>query len=349
MQVYPNRLTQTLANNLPRFVLIFGDEPQQKMDAIEQVRKAALQQGFDERQSLVADTQFEWASLIEASQSLSLFSSRQYIELELPTGKPGTEGSKTLIEVASQNNPDVMLLIHGAKVDKGVTNSKWFKQLDQQGIYIPCYPLEGDRLRSWLKEQMQTLSIQANNRLVEFFVDYFEGNLLAAKQELQKLTLIYPDGNIDVENIDKILVEQSRFNVFQLADMLLAGDAQKAVKLLNRLEAEGLEPNIILWALVREWQTLSTLQTAQSQNQSLDKLWLKLRIWQNRKSFYLNALRRLDKQQLDQIQHKLSQLDIALKQSQIVRPYIELCHICLLFMPMQLNNIPLDYALEYAR
>lgn len=346
MQVYPNRLTQTLANNLPRFVMVFGDEPQQKMDAIELVRKTALQQGFDERQSLVADSQFDWSSLLEASQSMSLFSSRQYIELEIPTGKPGTEGSKTLQAVVSQDNPDVMLLIHGAKIDKGVTNSKWFKQLDQQGIYVPCYPLEGDRLKAWLRDQMQLLSLKADNRVVDFFVDYFEGNLLAAKQELQKLTLLYPDGNIDFDQIDKILVEQSRYNVFQLADILLAGDAQKTVKLLNRLEAEGIEPNIVLWSLVREWQTLSTLLAAKSQNQPLDKLWGKLRIWQNRKGLYLGALNRLGKTQLDQIQLKLSRLDIALKQSQIARPYIELCHICLLFMPMQLQNMPLDYSLE---
>lgn len=346
MQVYPNRLPQTLASNLPGIVLIFGDEPQQKLDAIELVRQTALQQGFDERQSLVADNQFEWSSLLEASQSMSLFASRQYIELEIPTGKPGTEGSKTLLEVVAQNNPDVMLVIHGPKVDKGTTNSKWFKQLDQQGIYVPCYPLEGDRLKAWLREQMQHLSLRADNRVVDFFADYFEGNLLAAKQELQKLTLLFPDGNVDIEQIDKILVEQSRYNVFQLADVILAGDAQKTVKLLNRLEAEGIEPNIVMWSLIREWQTLTTLLGAQIQNQPLDKLWGKLRIWQNRKGLYLGALNRLGKEQLDQIQQKLSSLDIALKQSAITRPYVELCHVCLLFMPMQLQNMPLDYATD---
>ncbi|UAA39942.1 DNA polymerase III subunit delta [Paraneptunicella aestuarii] len=344
MQVYPNRLAQTLQNALPRFIMVFGDEPQQKLDAIEQVRAQAKQQGFDERQSLVADTQFEWYSLIEASQNMSLFSSRQYIELEIPTGKPGTEGSKTLLDLAAQDNPDVMVLIHGAKIGKEVTNSKWFKQLDQQGIYIPCYPLEGDRLRSWIMDEMRQLSLQTNPAVVNFFIDYFEGNLLAAKQELQKLALLYPDGNIDIKQIEKILVEQSRFNVFQLADVLLAGDASKAVKLLNRLESEGIEPNIVLWALVREWQTLSTLQFAQSQRQPLDKLWAQLRIWQNRKSLYMNALNRLGKPQLDELQHKLQQLDMGLKQSQITRPYVELCHLCLMFMPMQLSNLPMDFS-----
>ncbi|MCY7297119.1 DNA polymerase III subunit delta [Alteromonas sp. a30] len=344
MQVYPNRLESTLNNALPCFAMIFGDEPQQKLDAIASLRTKALQHGFDERHTLVADSQFEWSQLIEASQSMSLFASRQYIELELPTGKPGAEGSKTLLEIAAQNNPDVMLTLHGPKVDKSVTNSKWFKALDQQGIYIPCYPLEGDRLKAWLNEQIQLVGLQPNPQLAAFFSDFFEGNLLAAKQELQKLLLLYPDGQVDVSQIDKVLVEQSRFNVFQLADVILSGDAQKTVKLLNRLEAEGIEPNIILWALVKEWRTVSTLSLALQHNQPLDKLWGSLRIWQNRKGLYQDALRRLDMTQLNAIQEKLSHLDRALKQSAIARPYVELCHLCLMFIPMQLEALPLDYA-----
>ena len=344
MQIYPNRLSQQLAQGLPRFALIFGDEPQQKLDAIDSIRRLATQQGFDERHSLVADKQFEWSSLIEATQTLSLFASRQLIELELPTAKPGTEGSKVLVNIASQDNPDILIVIHGPKADKGVTNSKWFKQLDKQGIYVPCYPLEGDRLAAWIREQMQQLQLQPDNQVVNFFADYFEGNLLAAKQELQKLPLLFPDGKVALDRIDKVLVDQSRYNVFQLADTLLAGDAQKSVRLLNRLEAEGLEPTIILWALVREWQNLHSLHTAMARKQPLDKLWNQLRIWQNRRGLYQNALRRIDHAQLEQIRQKLTELDSAVKQSQLPRPYVELCHACLLFIPMQLNNIPLDYS-----
>lgn len=346
MQVYPNRLQQQLNQGLPRFALIFGDEPQQKLDAIASIRELATQAGFDERHSLVADKQFEWSSLIEATQTLSLFSSRQLIELELPTAKPGTEGSKVLVDIASQDNPDVMLVIHGPKADKGVTNGKWFKQLDKLGINVPCYPLEGDRLTGWIREQMQQLQLQPDQQVVNFFADYFEGNLLAAKQELQKLPLLFPDGKVEVSKIDKVLVEQSRYNVFQLADALLAGDAQKSVKLLNRLEAEGLEPTIILWALVREWQNLSSLQHAMAHKQPLDKLWNQLRIWQNRRGLYQSALRRINQHQLEQIRQKLTELDSAVKQSLLYRPYVELCHACLLFIPMQLDNMPLNYSFD---
>ena len=343
MQLYPNRLSQSLQGQLPGFVLVFGEEPQQKLDSIAMIRQQAQQQGFDERQSLVADAQFEWSRLIEASQTMSLFATKQVIELELPTGKPGKEGSKTLLTLAEQNNPDILFIIHGPKVGKDVTATKWFKTLDKQGWYIPCYALEGDRLRSWLSDTMRQHGLQPSAPVTQFFMDYFEGNLLAAKQEIQKLVLLYPDGQVQTKDIEKLMVEQSRFNVFQLADTLLSGDASKAIKLLTRLEAEGIEPNIILWALIREWQTLSTLKFAQSQRQSLDSLWNKLRIWQNRKGLYLNALNRLPQAQLDEMQHKLSQLDQAFKQSQVTRPFVELSHICLLFTPMQLSSMPIDF------
>ena len=167
MQLYPNRLPPR-CRQLPGFVLVFGEEPQQKLDSIAMIRQQAQQQGFDERQSLVADAQFEWSRFIEASQTMSLFAAKQVIELELPTGKPGKEGSKTLLTLAEQNNPDILFIIHGPKVGKDVTATKWFKTLDKQGWYIPCYALEGDRLRSWLNDTMRQHGLQPSAPVTQF-------------------------------------------------------------------------------------------------------------------------------------------------------------------------------------
>ena len=136
------------------------------------------------------------------------------------------------------------------------------------------------------------------------------------------------------------MVDQSRYNVFQLIDVLLAGDSQKSVKMLYRLESEGVEPNIVLWALTREWQTLSALQANKTAGQSIN--WNQHRIWKNRQGLYLSALQRLSPVHLQQLQHKLNVMDCALKQSQVERPYVELCHLCLLFIPMSLENFALN-------
>lgn len=344
MQVYPNRFAQHLAQSsqqgLSPFYLIFGDEPQQKLDAIEQIRQLAKQHGFDERQSLVADAQFSWSSLVEATQTLSLFSSKQYIELELPTGKPGAEGSKILLSLAEQTNPDTLILLHGQKIGKDVQNTKWFKALDKQGVYVPCFPLEGNQLIQWLNQYVREVKLGIQAESVKLVADFCEGNLLAAKQEIDKLALLFPKENISLEQVESSIVDQSRFNVFQLIDVLLSGDMQRTVKLLYRLEAEGIEPTIVLWALVKEWHTLTLLINKQKTGQAIN--WNQLRIWKNRQGLYLNTMQRLTSSHLETIQYKLGILDQKIKQTVITRPYIELCHICMLFIPFDLDALPLD-------
>ena len=343
MLLYPNRFNLDASSELKPFYLIFGDEPQQKLACIELIRGAALAQGFDERQSLVADAQFSWDTLIEATQTLSLFSNRQIIELELPTGKPGAEGSKVLSTLAQKINPDVLIVIHGGKIAKDVQNTKWFKAVDKHGVYVPCYPLEGNALYQWLNNQMRLAGMQPSQQISQLLVDYCEGNLLAAKQEIQKLMLLYPQGNPSFEQVSQAVVDQSRFTVFHLIDVLLSGDAQKAVKMLYRLESEGVEPNIIVWALTREWQTLRSILFDRQQGKTIN--WNQHRIWKSRQSLYQSALQRLSLDNMRALQQKLTEFDSAIKQSQVVRPYVELCHLCLLFVPCSLNNLPLDYGI----
>ncbi|WP_088331927.1 DNA polymerase III subunit delta [Lacimicrobium sp. SS2-24] len=343
MPLYPDRLADNLNQGLQGFYLVFGDEPQQQMECLRMIREYAARQGFDERQSLSVDSSFNWNSLVEASQTLSLFSSRQFIELELPTGKPGAEGAKVLQGLAQAPSADVLIVLYGGRIGKDVQNTKWFKSVEQHGAYIPCYPLEGQQLHRWINTRLQDTGIQPFPELVRLLGDYCEGNLLAARQEIDKLALIYPEGKLSLEQAESAIVDQSRFTVFQLVDVLLAGDAQRAVKMLYRLETEGVEPAIVLWALVREWQTLKNLQHALSQGKSLQSLWNQHRIWRNRQTLYQKALQRLNHQQLDSMADKLAHFDQAIKQSVVPRPFVELCHLCLMFIPMPLDNLALDY------
>lgn len=340
MQVYPNRFKASLQQGLQPFYLIFGDEPQQRLQAIEDIRCAAKAQGFDERQSLQVDNQFSWNSVLEATQTLSLFSSRQYLELELPTGKPGGEGSKILSALGQQADPDILIVIHGGKIGKEVQSSKWFKVLDKIGVYVPCYPLEGNQMQQWLMAQMKHQGLESTPDTCRLLTEFCEGNLLAAKQEIEKLMLLYPHGKPSLKQVEQAVVDQSRFNVFQLVDVLLSGDGQKALKMLYRLESEGVEPNIILWALTREWQVLQALLISRQQGQTIN--WNQHRIWKNRQPLYLKAMQRLNLNHIDQLQQKLTVMDQALKQSQVLRPYVELCHLCLLFMPISLEQYPLN-------
>lgn len=237
----------------------------------------------------------------------------------------------------------MLVVIHGGKIGKDVQNTKWFKAVDKHGVYVPCYPLEGNALFQWLNNQMRLVGMQPSQQISQLLVDYCEGNLLAAKQEIQKLMLLYPQGNPSIEEVEQAVVDQSRFTVFHLIDVLLKGDAQKAIKMLYRLESEGVEPNIIVWALTREWQTLQAILFDRQQGKTIN--WNQYRIWKSRQTLYQSAMQRLSLENMQMLQQKLTEFDSAIKQSQVVRPYVELCHLCLLFIPFSLNNVTLDYGI----
>lgn len=346
MQVYPDRFIQTLRDGLKGCYLVFGDEPQQKFEILQALRTTARQQGFDERTVLVADGDFSWSRLIDATQSMSLFAARQLIELELPTGKPGTEGAALLTELAGSLSADTLLIIHGPRIGKDVQKAKWFKALDTLGVFTLCYPLEGSQLHKWIQQRLLAEGFQFAPSCVKFIADFSEGNLMAAAQEIEKLSLAYPDKQLDEQRLASALVDQSRFNVFQLVDIILQGDRNRCVKVLQRLESEGIEPNIIIWALIREWQTLWKLNHLQSTGQSIT--WPKLGIWKNRQGFYQQAIQRLTKADLITIGEQLTDADQLFKQTTVVRPYIKLCHLCLLFTGVPLGHMAFAESVDLA-
>lgn len=327
MQLYPDKLSDSLKRGISSVYCVFGDEPYQKYQCLDAIRNAAQRNGFTERQSFVADKDFNWDQLSEATQSMSLFSSQQLIELELPSGKPGKEGSKLLIDTVATLTADTLLVVHGPRIAKDVQNSKWFKTVNQFGPYIPCFPLEGQALSNWLRNLASNKQCQLDNDALALLTEYSEGNMLAGAQEIEKLELNFGAQLITLKDIERVVVNQSRFNVFQLIDALLAGNSKKTTKLLLALESEGLEPPIILWALIKEWQTLIELKSTHGVIN-----WKQFRIWGARQHFYESALSRVTLKDLQAIGEILVYADSVFKQQQINRPYVALCHLCLLFI-----------------
>ena len=274
---------------------------------------------------------------------MSLFSEKKIVELEIPTAKPGKEGANviaTLVEsISSGVCEDTLFVFHGPKAGKDVQRAKWFKSLEQKGVFVPCYPIEGRHLHQWIASRLQQATLNNSADLCRFIADLTEGNLLAAKQEIDKLALLFPNGDLDLIKLQNAMVDHSRYDVFQLADCLLQGEFTKAIKILGALEAEGTEPNLILWGLIRECQTLMKLKDKVTHGENIN--WIQLGIWRNRQLYYQNALSRLSDKNLDDLRSKLIQMDLAFKQQSISRPYVELCHLCLLFGPYALDEIEL--------
>ncbi len=332
MKLFPDQLFKHLTPVRPCYLLL-GDDPWLIDNSKQQILKAAREQGFEERIQLYQETSFNWTDLLNEWQAMSLFSSKRIIELTLPNSKPGMEGAAILKELFAQPNPDVLFIVLGAKVTAEQTNTKWFKSLDSQGLYLPCNTPDGPQFQRWLDNRIKHFGLHLQPDARAMLVTLYEGNLLAADQALQLLQLLAPKKPITVDELNAYFDDQSRFNVFQLTDALLTNKKNKTIHILSQLKAEDIALPIILWTLFKELNVLSKLKRAQQNRENLNPLWSKLRIWDKRKPLYQDTLNRLTLSQIEHMQAMTSQIELNLKQNGI-EDWTSLSHLCLLFDPV---------------
>lgn len=343
MRIYANQLKANLNKGLKPVYLVFGDEPLQKLEAMDAIRDAARQQGFEERQVLSHDAQFDWNELFASFNSLSLFSSCKLIELEIDKGKAGQQGAKALTELSQQFNPDTILVIHGSKLEGNVAKSKWFKTLEGLGIYLPLYPIEGDNFNRWLVQRCRDNQLLIDQQGINLLAEFFAGNLLAAAQEIDKLAVSFKAQQVSTDYLQSVLLNQSRFSVFQLVDELLAARIDKALAILVSLQREGMEPNIINWALVREVMQLLEMRAVLDNGGTINEVFSQFKVWKNRQSLIGNALNRLNSNQLNTMVDSLSTIDHKLKSAARKEPFTDFAHVCMLFgYPEQMSQYPLS-------
>ncbi|WP_299788745.1 DNA polymerase III subunit delta [uncultured Shewanella sp.] len=331
MRVYPDQLKRHL-KPLQQCYLIFGDDPWLCETSRSQIYAQAKNEGFEEKIQLTQENSFNWNELVDEWQAMSLFSSRRVIELTLPQAKPGSEGGATFQRLMQMANPDLLLIVTGPKLAAEQTKSKWFKTLDSQGVYIPCTTPEGQQFQRWLDGRISHFNLRLTRDAREMLFSLYEGNLLAADQSLQLLQLLSPESEINSQHLESYFEDQSRFSVFQLTDAMLNNQQDKAQHILSQLKAEGVAMPIILWGLFKELTILLQLKSALENQQSLQSLWGKLRIWDKRKPLYQSALNRLSLAQIESLLSGASAIELNLKQHGI-EDWTGMSHLCLLFDP----------------
>ena len=234
-----------------------GDEPLLVGEAADAIRAAARTVGYADRQVFFIDRSFSWDELRLASHSLSLFAEKRLFELRMPNGKPD-KGGALLAELAAQPTPDLIYLVITDKLDKKAIDSPWVQAVEKHGAWISIMPVDTAALPAWLRGRAKMLHIDVEPEAAQLIVDRVEGNLLAAQQELEKLALLSNGAPIGVDLVLRSVGDSARYDVFQLAEAAAAGDAARALRILLGLKSEGVEPTLILWALVRElrgmWQ-----------------------------------------------------------------------------------------------
>jgi DNA polymerase-3 subunit delta len=249
MQLRPNELGAQLAKTLLPAYVIHGDEPLLAMEAADAVRAAARRAGFSERQVLEPGRSFDWSEFTHAAASLSLFAEKKLIELRLPTGKPGTQGASALASYCEQPGSDQLLLVTLPRLDRTGQGSAWFNGLARLGAVVDIWPLDRARLPAWISERLARQKQRAPREVLEHLAERVEGNLLAAHQELQKLALLAPEGELTMEAVQEAVASVARYDPYDAAEALVSGELARYVRVIEGLRGEGEAPPFVLFAL----------------------------------------------------------------------------------------------------
>lgn len=312
MRLYADKLADALQKSLLPVYLVFGNEPlliQESRSAIEQ---QARSQGFEEKHRFQIDASLDWNEVYDCCQSMSLFSSRQLIELEIPDAGLNAAAGKELAKLADSLNPDILLVIAGPKPTRAQENSAWFKALSAHGAVVNCLTPDISRLPQFVAARCRALGLQPDAEAIQMLAQWHEGNLFALSQSLEKLLLLYPDRQLTLVRLEESLSRHNHFTPFHWIDAMLEGKANRAQRILRQLAAEGVEPIILMRTAQKELFQLLQMRQAMN-NQPIGSLFDKYRIWQNKRPLYTAALQRLSVRHLQHLVRLLAHSEIVAK------------------------------------
>ncbi len=294
-----DQLEASLSRGLAPLYLLHGDEPLLSMEAADAIRKKARAEGFSERDVLAVDRSFNWGALHSAGASMSLFGDRKLVELRIPTGKPGTQGSEAIVAFCKALSPEVLAIITIPRLAKRDQSAAWFAALTRAGSVVEIYPIERARLPEWIAGRLARQKQKASKDTLAFLSDSVEGNLLAAHQEIQKLGLLLPPGELPFEAVRDAVLNVARYDAGKLTEAMLAGDIARLARMLDGLKGEGEAPPRILWVVAEEIRAIARVQQGVAQGRPLADVCRENRVWgEPRTSLVGRAAKRVGREAL---------------------------------------------------
>ena len=322
MQLAANQLGNHLQRGLKSLYTVHGDEPLLQQEALDAIRAIARSQGYTERTShTVAGAHFDWSEVLAAGGSLSLFADKQIVEIRIPSGKPGKDGSVALQQLAemSRDNDATLTIVLLPRLDKMTKSSAWFAALESFGVALQVEPVERQALPQWIAQRLSAQGQavepgEAGQRTLQFFADRVEGNLLAAHQEIQKLGLLFPaigaaSTVLTFDQVEGAVLNVARYDVFKLSEAVLGGQAVRVQRMLDGLKAEGEAEVLVHYTLSEDIRALKRVKDAMGQGRPLPMALREQRIWGNKERLFERVLPRLSDVALSQLLQSAHQVD----------------------------------------
>lgn len=317
MQLAAAQLASHLQKGLRPLYTLHGDEPLLVQEAADAIRAAARARGHTERSvHTAAGAHFDWSAVLAAGSSLSLFADKQIVEIRIPSGKPGKDGGAALQQLAASAAGDesTLTLVLLPRLDKPTRSGAWFAALEGAGVTVQIEPIERAKLPQWIAERLraqgqQVQAGEAGAQALAFFADRVEGNLLAAHQEITKLGLLYPAGELSHAQIESAVLNVARYDAFKLSEAILGGQRARVQRMLDGLRAEGEAEVRVHWALAEEIRALKRVKDAVAEGRPLPMALREQRIWGLRERLFERVLPRLGELQLANLLHAAHQVD----------------------------------------
>jgi len=307
------QLERHLTDRLVKVYLVAGDEPLLVDEALEKLRAAAKREGFTSRELHTADRSFKWVDLLAGADNLSLFATRKIVEIRLATPKPGDEGAETIAALCEREDPDTLVIVAVGEKLGQASRSSWVKAIEQAGALVEIWPIERGELPRWIQQRAEGLKLKITPAAAQSLAERVEGNLLAADQEIKRLALTAAGREIDEAEVLEFVANSSRFDVFALADAVLAGETGRTFKILSGLRAEGVHPVQISWVLNRDISMLARLEYAVRHGDNLEGALLRSGVWQRRQPLVKKALAKFKASRLKALLAEAARVDAALK------------------------------------
>jgi DNA polymerase-3 subunit delta len=312
MKLRGDQLPRHVSDALRSIYVVHGDEVLLQQEAADILRKAARAQGYSERELHHAERGADWNELLASANNLSLFGDRKVLEIRF-SGKPDTAAAATLERYAQDPAPDTLLLLLLPKLDGTAQKSKWFIACENAGASVQLAQIDAHGFPDWLRTRLQQTGLQGDAETFALLLERVEGNLLAAQQEIEKLRLLTTDGTLTVDIVRHSVGDSARYNVYDLADCALLGDAVKATRMLAGLRAEGIAESAVLWALGKDARTLAALREGVDTGQALNALLQQNGIWQKRQPLFQRALPRTNSTLAQKLIQETLAVDQAIK------------------------------------
>ena len=309
MTLRPDDLPAHLARKLAPLYVVHGDEPLLALETGDAIRSAARGAGVLERELCVVESGFKWDAFIGANANASLFGDRKLVDVRIASGKPGVEGAKALEAYASNPNPDNVTLITLPRLDKATQASAWFSALSESGVTIAVQPLERDALPRWIASRLARQKQKASPETLAFLADRCEGNLLAARQEIEKLGLVLAEGALAHEAVEAAVADVARYDVFAASEAWLAGDAARVLRVLSVLEAEGDGPQLAVWTMSEDLHALAAVLAMTRDGTPMAVALRNARVWGKRQVALERAAKRLTLAAIEQSLATLATID----------------------------------------